>query len=135
MEYASNGKANAALATGIVGTVLGVTNGGMGLLSGLTGNAGCNANCQGGNQMVNRYEMELIQQNTAKDSEIALLKADKYTDEKIVESYKDLKGQIKELSAEVRSNKEEQSQINMNQAVYNGTNTGAISCIQQQIRL
>lgn len=133
MEYASNGKANAALATGIVGTVLGVTNGGMGLLSGLTGNAGCNANCQSGSQMVNRYEMELIQQNTAKDSEIALLKADKYTDEKIVESYKDLQGQIKELSAEVRSNKEEQSQINMNQAVYNGTNTGAISCIQQQI--
>lgn len=133
MEYASNGKANAALATGIIGTVLGAANGGMGLLSGLTGNAGCNADCQGGNQMVNRYEMELIQQNTAKDSEIALLKADKYTDEKIVESYKDLQGQIKELSAEVRANKEEQCQVNMNQAVYNGTNTGTISCIQQQI--
>lgn len=136
MEYASNGKANAALATAIVSAVLGVANGGMGLLSGLTGNAGCNANCQGGNQMnqfVNRYEMGLIQENTAKDSEIALLKSEKYTDQKFVDVYATLEGKIGELEKEVRQNKEDQCQVNTQQAVLNGTVGCTISNMQTVI--
>lgn len=42
------------------------------------------------NMPVSRYELNMVEQLNAKDSEIALLKADKYTDQKIVEAYKDL---------------------------------------------
>ena len=38
-----------------------------------------------------------MQELTAKESENVLLRADKYTDQKIVEVYKDLQGQIKEV--------------------------------------
>lgn len=85
------------------------------------------------NQWVNRYEMNMAQELAAKDGEIALLKADKYTDQKIVEAYKDLQGQIGELAKEVRKNKEDQCAINQNQAVLNGTVGCAISGIQSVI--
>ena len=97
-------------------------------LLGIAGNGmgtGCNGGCNG-SQLVNRYEMELSLSNAAKDSEIALLKADKYTDEKIVEAYKDLVGQINTV-------KEAQNSINMTQAVYNGNNTAVLNCMQSQI--
>lgn len=85
------------------------------------------------NMPVSRYELNMVEQLNVKDSEIALLKADKYTDQKIVEAYKDLQGQIKELSVEVRSNKDAQTAVNMQQAVYNGTNTAALQCMQNSI--
>lgn len=134
MNYASNAKANAGLATGIIGTTLGVLNGAGGLLGMMGGNMGCG--CGGGcpdNQYVNRYEMTMAQELAAKDGEIALLKADKYTDEKIIEAYKDLQGQISALAGEVRANKEEQCAINQNQAVLNGTVGCAIQNIQSVI--
>lgn len=104
--------------------------GGISSLLGLAGNAmgmatGCNGGCAG-SQMVNRYEMDLAISNAAKDSEIALLKADKYTDEKIVEAYKDLIGQLNAF-------KEAQNAVNLNQAVYNGTNSAALACVQQTL--
>ena len=83
--------------------------------------------------MVNRYELGLVQELAAKDAKIGLLEADKYTDQKIVEAYKDLQGQINAVAAEVRANKDEQYQVNMQQAVYNGTNTTTLQCMQQQI--
>lgn len=126
-EFASKGVAGAALGTGIGGLALGVLNGAGGLLNLMGGN-----NCAG-NAMVNRYELGLVQELAAERSENALLKADKYTDQKIVEAYKDLQGQIKELAGEVRANKDEQAGINMQQAVYNGTNTATLQCMQQQI--
>lgn len=132
MEYASNGKGNLGVTLGAIGTGLGVLNahGGIGgILGGMTQAA---ATCSE-NQCVNRYEMTMAQELAAKDGEIALLKADKYTDQKIVEAYKDLQGQISSVAAEVRANKEEQTQVNMNQAVYNGTNTATIACLQQQV--
>lgn len=135
MEYASNGKGNLGVTLGAIGTGLGILNGGAGLLGGVmntNAGCGCNSGCSE-NQWVNRYEMTMAQELAAKDGEIALLKADKYTDQKIVEAYKDLQGQISSVAAEMRANKEDQSQINMNQAVYNGTNTATISCLQQQV--
>lgn len=62
-----------------------------------------------------------------------LLKADKYTDQKIVETTAYLMNKINEVSAEVRANKDAQTAVNMEQAVYNGTNTATIGCIKQQI--
>lgn len=123
MEYASKGVAGAGLGLGIAGTALGLLNGGWGLLNGM-GN-GC-GNCCGENTAVNRYELNLVQEIAAKNAHIGLLEADKYTDQKIVEAYKDLQAQITDI-------KDNQTAINTQQAVYNGTNTATISCMQQQI--
>ena len=133
-EFASKGVAGAALGTGIGGLALGVLNGAGGLLN-LVGGANCGG-CGNGyacSAMVNRYELGLVQELAAKDAKIGLLEADKYTDQKIVEAYKDLQGQINAVAAEVRANKDEQYQVNMQQAVYNGTNTTTLQCMQQQI--
>lgn len=124
MEYASKGVAGAGLGLGIAGTALGLINGGWGNLLG--GMNGCGGNCCGENTAVNRYELNLVQEIAAKDAHIGLLEADKYTDQKIVEVYKDLQGQITAI-------KDNQTAVNMQQAVYNGTNTATISCMQQQI--
>lgn len=84
MEYTA-GRGTTAL--GVVGTVLGsigtaaatgVLNGGMGLFNG-----GAN-NCSD-NVAVTRYELGLQKDNMALQNENALLKADKYTDQKIAD--------------------------------------------------
>ena len=46
---------------------------------------------------VTRYEMEQEQKLAAKDSEIALLKANIFTDSKITDAYKELRGMISNL--------------------------------------
>ena len=130
MEYASKGVAGSGLGLGIAGTALGVLNGGLGnLLGGMGGNT---CNCHE-NTPVNRYELGLTNEIAAKDGKIALLESNIYTDQKIVDTYTTLNGQINALAAEVRANKDAQTAVNMNQAVYNGTNTAAIGCIQNQI--
>ena len=85
------------------------------------------------NMPVSRYELGMARENDSLKAENALLRADKYTDQKIVEAYKDLQGQIKELAVEVRSNKDAQTAVNMQQAVYNGTNTATLQCMQNSI--
>lgn len=94
MEYASNGKANAALTTGIIGTA------GFGaqLLGNLLGACGVNpaAGCSE-NTPVTRYELEREQKLAAKDSEIAMLKANTYNDQKSLEMYAYLDGQLKDI--------------------------------------
>lgn len=82
---------------------------------------------------VSRYEANMMDKLAAKDSEISLLKANEYTNQKIVDTTAYLMGKIGEVSAEVRANKDAQQAINMEQAVYNGTNTATIGCIKQQI--
>ena len=82
---------------------------------------------------ITRNEAKMMQELGVKDSEIALLKADKYTDQKIVETTTYLMGKINEVSAEVRANKDAQCAINTQQAVYNGTNTATLGCLQRQV--
>ena len=82
---------------------------------------------------MNRYELNQAQTIANKDAEIGLLKADKYTDEKIVEATAYLMGQIKDLAAEVRKNKDEQTGVNMQQVAYNATNSATIGCLQGQV--
>mgnify|MGYP000249438344 CR=1 FL=1 len=130
MEYASNGKANAALTTGIIGTagfgaqLLGNLLGGWGMAPA----AMCSENTP-----VTRYTLD--QQNTIseKNMEIAYWRGQDETNRKISESYSKLENRLIGLAAEVRANKDEQVAINMQQAVYNGTNTATISCIQNQV--
>ena len=75
---------------------------------------------------VSRYEAGMMDKLAAKDSEIALLKSNTYTDQKLADVYD-------RLLTIINRNKEEQTAINMNQAVYNGTNTATLACMKQQI--
>lgn len=104
MEYASNGKANAALTTGIIGTA-GV---GLGLLGNLLGGGwgGIGANPAAAaaaagmcseNMPVTRYDLDREQKLAAKDSEIATLKANTYNDQKMLEMYAYIDGQLKDV--------------------------------------
>ena len=121
MEYASKGLAGTALGFGIGGAALGLANGGLGnLLGGLNQNkrseaadvaaavtpamtvaAMLAARQQGPtcseNMPVSRYELDREQQLAAKDSEIALLKANTYNDQKMLEMYAYIDGQLKDV--------------------------------------
>lgn len=101
VQYASNGKANAALTTGIIGTSLGAI-ASMGGLAGLLGIAPQNSDPN--EKPVTRYEMGLIRDALAKDSEISALKGQLYTD-----------GKIAGVQAEINA-----------QAVWNATQEGVI---------
>lgn len=95
-EYASRGVANTGLGLGIAGTALGLLNGG---LNGLWANP-MNANCAGTcneNMPVNRYELHLQQQLAAKDAQISLRDANSYGDQKMLEMYKYIDGQLKDI--------------------------------------
>ncbi len=106
MEYASNGKANAALTTGIIGTagfgatllgnLLGGGWGGWGANPATAAAMAAGAACSE-NTPVTRYELDREQQLAAKDSEIALLKANTYNDQKALEMYAYIDGQLKDI--------------------------------------
>jgi hypothetical protein len=115
-EFASKGVAGSGLGLGIAGTALGILNGGLGNLFG-----GMTNNCSD-NQFINRYELEMENKLVAKDGEIALLKSNIYTDQKIAEVYERLNNKIAGVEAAVNT-----------QAVVNATMTGTISCMQGQI--
>lgn len=70
---------------------------GGGLFGNRNGNCGCGAGTvvvSEGDHLVTRFEMEQEQKLAAKDSEIALLKSNIYTDQKITDAYKELRGMI-----------------------------------------
>ena len=123
MEYASKGLAGTALGFGIGGAALGLANGGIGnLLGGLNQNKRSEAadiaaavtpamtvaamlaarhqepTCSE-NMPVTRYDLDREQKLAAKDSEIALLKANTYNDGKMLEMYGYSDGQLKDVRA------------------------------------
>ena len=150
-KYASKGVAGSGLGLGIAGTTLGVVNG-VGTIASLLGlgksndtstpvvipvpvsgyGTGNYGNCSE-NTPVTRYEMTMQQEIAAKDARIGLLESNIYTDQKILDAYTTLNRQIDNLAAEVRANKDAQVAINMEQAVYNGTNTAALGCLKAQV--
>ena len=118
-EFATKGVAGSGLGLGIAGTALGLLNGGLGNLLGGYGN--CAAACSE-NQFVNRYELDMENKLVSKDSEIALLKSNIYTDQKITDVFERLSTRIRGVEDQVAA-----------QAVYNATNTATLSCIQAQV--
>ena len=98
VKVPSNGQVNLNTVLGAIGTA-GVLSGGMGggcnggLLGGLFGG---NRNC-GQDACVTRYEQAMVQELAAKDSKIALLESNIFTDQKITETYKELRGMISNL--------------------------------------
>ncbi len=121
MEYASKGLAGTALGFGIGGTALSLANGALGNLLGgvgannrkdaaaeavvpaMTAMVGLLAGRQqeqpacSENMPVSRYELDREQKLAAKDAEIALLKANTYNDQKMLEVYAYIDGQLKDV--------------------------------------
>lgn len=89
--------------------------------------------CCSDNTMVNRYELNMTREADSLKSENALLRAQVYTDQKLVDVVKDYTAQINALGAEVRANKDAQTAVNLQQATYNATATANIGCMAQQI--
>lgn len=120
MEYASNAKGNAALTTGIIGTA-GV---GLGLLGNLLGgNMTANAMSHGAEYAgVNRYELNQETEIATLKSRNALLEANIYGDQKLLEVYKYFDGKVEGINQRLAE-----------QAVWNATQTGAINCMAGQI--
>lgn len=116
-EFANKGVAGSGLGLGIAGTALGLLNGGLGNLFGGMNNCSCSDN-----NFVNRYELEMENKIVNKDSEIALLKSNIYTDQKIADVYERLNTKISGVESAVNT-----------QAVVNATMTGVINCMQGQI--
>lgn len=117
-KFASKGVAGTGLGLGIAGTALGLlagNNGGLNLFG--NGNCGCSED-----HYVNRYELNLQQELSAKDSKISLLESNIYVDSKIADVYERLNTKIGNVEAQI-----------CQQNVYNATNTAAIACIQGQI--
>ena len=122
MEYASKGLAGTALGFGIGGAAMSLANGGLGNLLGGLGQGNRSAAVDAAamatpamtalaaalaarqqaptcseNMPVSRYELDREQQLAAKDSEIALLKANTYNDQKMLEMYGYIDGQLKDV--------------------------------------
>ena len=96
-DYASKGVAGAGLGLGIAGTALGLLNGGIPNLLGGWNNCNGAAVACSENMPVTRYEMRLNQDNAAKDAEIALLKANTYGDQKSLELYRYIDGELRAI--------------------------------------
>ena len=100
-NFASKGVAGAGLGTGIAGLSLGVLNalGNGGILGGLLG--GCNNGWGGGicsdNMPVSRYELGQESKIAELQSQIALRDANTYNDQKTLELYKYIDGQLREV--------------------------------------
>lgn len=98
-SYASKGVAGAGLGLGIAGTALGLL--GNGGIPGLLGGWGCsnawNANVCSENMPVARYELGQEAKIADLQSQIALRDANTYNDQKTLELYKYIDGQLREV--------------------------------------
>lgn len=122
MEYTA-GRGTTAL--GIIGTVLGGTalaGGGGGLLGNLLGANG-NVCVDSENMPVNRYEMGLVRDNTAKANEIELLKANTFTDQKFAELNDRYNDRFRNIEKEIAA-----------QAVHNAKVEGSFALAQADLQ-
>lgn len=140
MEYASNAKGNTGVALGAVGTGLSLLTGGAGLF-GMGRGAGYGCPNQ---NLVTKDEAFMIKEIAYKDSEIALLKAESDSEEKMVEVYKQAHAEVmnlrdrvddnyKELQKEINDNRRDQDAWNCSQSVANAHMSAAIAANNNSI--
>ena len=111
MSYASKGVAGAGLGLGIAGTALWLlNNGGLENIFGNKKNHSENDNPE--NTHVNRYELGLQQENAQLRSQIALRDANTFTDQKLLEVYKYVDGELKDIRSTMCANDKAQAVIN-----------------------
>jgi hypothetical protein len=113
-NYASNGKANAALTTGIIGT----SGFGLNLLNGLTNGMGLFGANKGPvcseDHVINRYEAAQAARIAELETEVKLRDANTYTDQKVLEVYKYFDGENKQMRSEICEMRAAQGIINAN---------------------
>ena len=114
-NYASNGKANAALTTGIIGT----SGFGLSLLNGLGGILGngmapAKTACCSEDHLINRYEAAQSARIAELETEVKLRDANIYTDQKMLDLYKYFDGETKAMRAEFCEYKGQQGVVNAN---------------------
>ena len=98
-SYASKGVAGGGLGLGIAGTAVGLLNGNG--LGGILGGCGCNngwkANVCSENMPVTRYELGQESKIADLQAQIALRDANTYNDQKTLELYKYIDGQLRDV--------------------------------------
>lgn len=94
-EFASKGVAGTGLGFGVGGAVLGLMSGAWNLLSGRTGTKN-NSECSE-NTYVTRYELQQEQKISDLQAQIALRDANTYGDQKMLEMYKYIDGELKDI--------------------------------------
>nr|DAN18054.1 MAG TPA: hypothetical protein [Caudoviricetes sp.] len=114
-SYASKGIAGTALGFGIGGTALSLLNGGMGLLGGRA--ATCSENMP-----VSRYEQEQQAKIAKLEADVALRDANTYGDQKMLEMYKYIEGQLKEIRGAIGQ-----------QAVHNQRTEDSFALVRQDV--
>mgnify|MGYP007119857351 CR=1 FL=1 len=119
-NYATKGVANAGLTTGIIGTALGVLNGGGlgGILGGGWGNGWNNGGCAicSENMPVNRYELNQQKEITNKDMEIAYLRGRDAAKSDSLELYKYVDGRFRAVEGQLAAQAVTNAQISANLA-------------------
>lgn len=114
-SYASKGIAGTALGFGIGGTALSLLNGGMGLLGGRA--ATCSENMP-----VSRYEQEQQAKIAKLEADVALRDANTYGDQKMLEMYKYIDGQLKDIRGTI-----------CQQAVHNQRTEDSFALVRQDV--
>ncbi|MBO7315078.1 MAG: hypothetical protein J6U49_05370 [Alistipes sp.] len=125
VKVPSNGQVNLNTVLGSIGTAgaLGILNGNNCNGGGFLGNLfGGNCNNNGCNTVVTRYELGMQNEIAARDSKIALLEANIYGDQKLLEVYKYVDGELKDIRAELGR-----------QAVINERTSNSIIAVQSNI--
>lgn len=117
-EFASKGVAGTALGLGAGALGVELLNGGLGGMFGGRMNGGsCSED-----HLVNRYEASQQAEISRLQTANELLKANTYTDQKLLEVYRYFDGKLDGVNAAL-----------CQQAVYNATNTATIGCLQNQV--
>ena len=124
LNYATNGKANAGLTTGIIGTALGAMNSGLlgGIFNGGCGNCNASMYACSDNMAINRYEATQQARISELETEVKLRDANFYT----LSEMGKLRDYVDSRFAKV------ESEI-CDQKVYNAANTATVSCMSGQI--
>jgi hypothetical protein len=109
VNYATDGKANAALTTGIIGTTLGgiAAAGGLGAILGIQP-GGMNPS----DRPVTRYEMDLIRENARLQNENTRISCNSYTDHAVAGVQRQIDGQSAVNAAMTATMQAQQGQIN-----------------------
>ena len=117
-HYASNGKANTGVALGASALGVSLLNGGLGNILG----GGWNANQSGDSAFVNRYEAQQQAKISELETEVKLRDAATFT-----------LGEVGKLRDYMEHRFERVEHEICDQKVFNATQIGSISCIQNQI--
>lgn len=128
-EFATNGKGNLGVTLGAIGTGLGVLGNGFlsnGIFGGWNPPMGRRGCCNESDEFVTRYDAGKDARIAALEQQVALGKAEKYTDQKMIDVYSKLEGRIMSLERQVSDNAAAQG-------VINATVGSSVSVLQNQV--